>query len=206
MVVCTLIAQSQTCNCFSIRWLLLKHLASEFFLPGAELARSYKQGHHFCAFICMAWCMWPCFLYAFICVALFSQSPVPVWAACTLFPKIPHCLIKLCIWGMSPKGRKEVAARVWLHLALFPVSCLVWHQHKFECSPSSECAEWQQRDCHSFTNHLECATSSVLLYPNILGASGEGRGEMLPRTPAACTRPKLLLIGDPVAGAWRLSK
>lgn len=166
-----------------------KKLATEFFLEGAKLAMELEVGtisvpsqvqlNH---------------------VALFSQSPVAVWAACIFFPQIPHWLIRLCIWGMSFQGRKGVAARVWLHLA--PLHCL----NKSECSPSSECAEWQQRDCHSFSSHLECSTSSVLLYPSILAANGEGCEEMLPSTPTACACPKLLLIGDPAAGAWRLSE
>lgn len=176
-------------------------LASEFFLPAAELFVSrdtifvpaHIQLNH---------------------VALFSQSPVAVRAASTFSPQIPRWFFKLCTWGMSSKGRKGVAAWVGLHLA--PFLCLlsgiaaaqVWRQPLFrKCwMTPNESAEWQQRDCHSLTNHLECGTNPVLLYPNVLGANGEGCGEMLPSTPTACTCPELLLIGDPVAGAWRLSK
>lgn len=74
-------------------------LASEFFLPAAELCVSrgtssvpaHIQLNH---------------------VALFSQSPVAVWAASVFFFQIPHWFFKLCTGGTSSKGRKGVAARV----------------------------------------------------------------------------------------------
>lgn len=171
-----------------------KKLASGFFYQKKKKLSwlwSCKQGHNFCASTRTARPCGPVFPVSCCSVGslyVFPQNASLAYQALQLGHELQG-QNRGCSQGVTP-----------------PCSCLALQQHKFECSPSSESAEWQQRDCHSFTNHLECSTSSVLLYPNVLGANGEGCGEMLPSTPTASTCPKLLLIGDPVVGAGRLSK
>lgn len=144
--------------------------------------RSCKQAYHFSACTRQP------------CGPIFSVSCCSVGSLYVFSPRNFTGLSACCIWAMNSKSRKEVAARVWLHLApsssaLWPV----WHggRTNLNAAPLSGCTERQQEDCRSFTDHLQCSTSSVMLYPNILGANMVVRN-MLPSIPATCTCPKLV--------------
>lgn len=153
--------------------------------------RTCKQACHFCLYIDGL----------FVCLPFLSLL-LQHGQFVRFLPRYLTGFSMCCIWAVSSKSRKEVAARVWLHLGC-PMCSLACQQNKSECCPPLACAEWQQEGCCSFTNHLECSTSSVMLYPNILGANG---GHTLPSIPTTSTCPKLLLIWGPVAEAQRLPK
>lgn len=120
-------------------------------------------------------------------------------------PRYLTGLSTCCIWAMSSKSRKEVGARVWLHLTPSRSAPRpVWHGRRTGLSAAP--LQAVLNDSRRTAAASQIVWSVAWALSCFIRISWVLMGHTLPGVPTACMYPKLLLIGGPVAGARRLSK
>lgn len=137
-------------------------------------------------------------------VALFSQSPIAVWAVCTFFPEIPHWLINLLHLGHELQEQKSSCSQGMTppcSFPLCPVSCLAWSRTSLNAVPLRDILN--DRRTTAASQIIQRVAQTLSCFIQIFWVLV---GDTLPRIPTTSTYPKLLLVGSPVARALRLMK
>lgn len=135
-------------------------------------------------------------------VALFSQSPIAVWAVCTFFPKIPHWLINLLHLGHELQEQKRSCSQGMTppcSFPLCPVSCLAWSRTSLNAASLQNVLNDRRRTAAA-SQIIWRVAQTLSCFIQIFWVL---MGDVLPSIPTTCTYPKPSLMWDPVAGAWR---